>query len=54
MAIEQLDRILDNMKEARKLMKEVDDMEKELRFNAAQLRDGKSTSNHPNDPYILY
>lgn len=40
LALEQLERILDNMKEARKLMKEVEDLEKELRFNAAQLRDG--------------
>ncbi|XP_034483474.1 prominin-like protein [Drosophila innubila] len=39
-AIAELERMLDNMKEARTLMKQVEEMEKELRFNAAQLRDG--------------
>ncbi|KAL7734195.1 hypothetical protein ACLKA6_011869 [Drosophila palustris] len=39
-ALEELERILDNMGEARILMKQVEEMQKELRYNAAQLRDG--------------
>ncbi|TDG53376.1 hypothetical protein AWZ03_000191 [Drosophila navojoa] len=39
-AIEQLERIFDNMKEARTLMRQVESLEKELRFYTSQLRDG--------------
>ncbi|KAH8395573.1 hypothetical protein KR222_000038, partial [Zaprionus bogoriensis] len=39
-AITELERILQNMKEARKLMMEVEKHEQDLRFYAAQLRDG--------------
>ncbi|XP_017862282.1 PREDICTED: prominin-like protein [Drosophila arizonae] len=39
-AIEQLERIMDNMEEARTLMRQVDSLEKELRFYTSQLRDG--------------
>ncbi|EDV95633.1 GH15674 [Drosophila grimshawi] len=39
-AIEQLERIMDNMKEATVLMRRVDKLEKDLRFYGTQLRDG--------------
>lgn len=41
-ALTELERIMDNVPAAQKLMKEVQDMEKELRFTSAQFRDGNT------------
>lgn len=44
-SLAELERILDNMPEALELMKEVVELETDLRFYGSQLRDGKLPSN---------
>jgi len=46
-SLAEMERVLENMPEALDLMRQVDKMEKDLRFYGSQLRDGKDMLNNP-------